>query len=389
MVVLNPCVSDLFGHSKGIKMATVTTNASTHLDSKNPSPSNANLGASSEKQSKSITHNRADGWGASSENSASRLLILDPDCISVGEMFNRSEEAYSADSFDQLCLSILKNGGNAEPITVYPAAGAQGKFVLVSGERRLRACRENGCRVFALVTEQPNSGQFEIDGLIKNLNREALSAYELGKQVQFIIDQKLGCSLGNLAVRTGMDKSMLSRAYEIARLPLEIISAFGSTRDLRYSDGKPLREALEMNPDAVILAAKKIAEEASSLKPSEVISRLQAAASGVEFERGELDPTLNDAGGVAACNSSNDVAIEIDGQQVATIDINRKGLVKIAFKVPMNDKQQRSLRTQIEGFIRKRVLQMGMNSTGRKIDKTSAVNELTEASTTENSKVSK
>jgi ParB/RepB/Spo0J family partition protein len=336
-------------------MATASSEVSNNDESTSSHPSTAKSNASSEKTRNPQSPHPEAELSNTVVAEHGRLLILDPAEIMVGECFNRSEETYDSDSFDQLLLSILKNKGNLEPITVYQG-NEDGKFVLVSGERRLRACRVNRLKVYALVIEKPHSGEFEIDGLIKNTNRESLSPYELGKQVLFVLENHKGVTLGNLALEVGIDKSNLSRACELARLPAEIVSAFAAPGDMRFADGKTIREALTKNTPAVIEEAKLIAAQKTKLKPAEVISRLQAAADKAGKPEAEGDENEEEKEGVAPCNTPRDSAMHIDGKHVADIDAGRKGLVKIAMKVPLNERQQKALRTQIEAFIRKRVL---------------------------------
>lgn len=311
-----------------------------------------------------------------------RLLYLDPAAIRVGECFNRSEESYDSDGFDQLLLSVLKNHGNLEPITVYQAPDKAETFILVSGERRLRACRENRLKVYALVIEKSLSGEYEIDGLIKNANRESLSPYELGKQVLFVLENRKGATLGNLALQVGIDKSSLSRACELARLPDEVVAAFAAPGDMRFADGKTIREALTKNAAVVIEEAKLIASQKTKLKAADVISRLQAAANKAGKPEAEGEENEGILEGVAPCNTSDMTALHVDGKHVADIDAGRKGLVKIAMKVPLNERQQKALRTQIEAFIRKRVLSGEAQSKKQKPTLESAEGQVTSVEAT-------
>lgn len=347
-------------------MNSASNTASIKAETTSSQPSSPRSTPSFEKNRKPQAHPLEVDESTAITSEHGRLLYLDPAAIRVGECFNRSEESYDSDAFDQLLLSVLKNHGNLEPITVYQAPDEAETFILVSGERRLRACRENRLKVYALVIEKSLSGEYEIDGLIKNANRESLSPYELGKQILFVLENRKGSTLGNLALQVGIDKSNLSRACELARLPAEIVSAFAAPGDMRFADGKTIREALTKNPAAVIAEARLIVEQKVKLKPGDVISRLQAAADKAvknEAEDAENEGTLE---GVAPCNTSGMLALHVDGKHVADIDSGRKGLVKIAMKVSLNDRQQKALRTQIEAFIRKRVLQTGTKSNTQK-----------------------
>lgn len=362
-------------------MATASTEVSSTDESTSSHPSIAKSKTSFEKNRTPQVNTPDAAQSNAVIPGQGRLLYLDPSAIRAGECFNRSEESYDSDGFDQLSLSILKNHGNLEPITVYQAPDEAETFILVSGERRLRACRENRLQVYALVIEKSLSGEYEIDGLIKNANRESLSPYELGKQILFVLENRKGATLGNLARQVGIDKSNLSRACELARLPDEVVSAFAAPGDLRFADGKTIREALTKNAAAVIEEAKLIVEKKAKLKPADVISRLQAAADKAGKPEAEGDQNEEEKEGVAPCNTPRELAMHIDGKHVADIDAGRKGLVKIMMKVPLNERQQKALRTQIEAFIRKRVLPAGVQSKKKNpaLESTEGHEPLTEA----------
>ncbi len=363
-------------------MAISSSEVSSTDESTSSHPSTAKSNASSEKIQESQVNPPDAAPSIAVIPEHGRLLYLDPAAIRVGKCFNRSEESYDSDGFDQLSLSVLKNHGNLEPITVYQAPDEAETFILVSGERRLRACRENRLQVYALVIEKSLSGEYEIDGLIKNANRESLSPYELGKQILFVLENRKGSTLGNLALQVGIDKSNLSRACELARLPAEIVSAFTAPGDMRFADGKTIREALAKNSAAVIAEAMLIVEQKVKLKPGDVISRLQAAADKAgKNDTGDAENEEEKAG-VAPCNTPDMKALRVDGKHVADIDAGRKGLVKIAMKVPLNERQQKALRTQIEAFIRKRVLTGGAQSKKQKSALESAEGQVTSVEAT-------
>jgi hypothetical protein len=90
-------------------MATASSEVSNNDESTSSHPSTAKSNASSEKtRNPQSPHPEAELINTVVAEHG-RLLILDPAEFMVGECFNRSEETYDSDSFDQLVLSILKN----------------------------------------------------------------------------------------------------------------------------------------------------------------------------------------------------------------------------------------------------------------------------------------
>ena len=182
------------------------------------------------------------------------LTLLDPKKICVSEMPNRNAEAYKDEAFESLCQSMAAQGGNTQPIQVRPLTPDEifqnpgCTHMLISGERRKRAAEENVQLVLAIVFERPMNADVQVMALTENLNREDLCPFELGRLLKHMAEKNVGYSLSKLALLAGKDKSVVSRAIELASLPTQIVEAFTSVRDLRYSDAKPIQAAFEMAP---------------------------------------------------------------------------------------------------------------------------------------------
>lgn len=280
------------------------------------------------------------------------VALLDPESIQVGNMPNRTNDAFSTESFDELCHSITMVGGNVQPIVVLALQPGVANYTtgqpyeLVSGERRLRACAQAGVPVRAILVEQSFSRSVSIDSLLENLNREDLSPYEFGRQVHHIIETLSGISLGRLASMIGRDKSVLSRAHDLARLPPEIIAAFESSRDIRYADAKPLSDAFKAAGDVVLEEARRITAEGVKLKSSEIVKRLSDSASQAL------------GGGVAPCNTPAPMPLKCNDQPVGELSVDKRGEAQIHLNVALTASQRVALASQIETFIRRRVLRL-------------------------------
>lgn len=200
--------------------------------------------------------------------------------------------------------------------------------------------------VRAILIDQSFSHSVSIDSLLENLNREDLSPYEFGRQVHHIIQTSNGISLGRLASMIGRDKSVLSRANDLACLPPEIISAFETSRDIRYADAKPLSDAFKAAGDVVLEEARRITAEGVKLKSSEVVKRLTDSASQAQGR------------GVAPCNTPAPMPLMCDDQPVGELSVDKKGDAQIHLKVALTASQREALASQIETFIRRRVLRL-------------------------------
>ena len=88
-------------------------------------------------------------------------------------------KTFDKEKLKELSESILSNG-LINPITV--KEWRDGKYLIVSGERRWRAHKvANIKNIQAVIKEYKDDGQFMIDSLIENIHREDLSPTEKGK----------------------------------------------------------------------------------------------------------------------------------------------------------------------------------------------------------------
>ena len=67
---------------------------------------------------------------------------LDPHCISPSRWANRHPDAFNRAEFARLRQDIELAGGNVQPISVRALPGQVGRYEIVFGHRRHRACSE-------------------------------------------------------------------------------------------------------------------------------------------------------------------------------------------------------------------------------------------------------
>ncbi len=125
-------------------------------------------------------------------------------------------------SFDQEALNELsesiKRLGIIQPITV---RSVDGKFQLISGERRLRAAKIAGLkRIPAYIRTADDQGLLEM-ALVENIQREDLDAIEVAISYQRLIEE---CNLTqeNLADRVGKKRATVGNYLRLLKLPADI-----------------------------------------------------------------------------------------------------------------------------------------------------------------------
>ena len=282
-----------------------------------------------------------------------QLQRLDPHRIRPMPMPNRDSAAFECDEFEELRQSIAAAGGNSVPISVVEldSPTAAHAYELISGERRLRACIQARLHVLAIVrqADQVPAQQRLLETLQENLARQELSAYQLGRQLKHAIDAGLSSSARALARDIGRHHSDVSAAIKLASLPIEVVEAFATTEELQYRFQAPLSQALTKNKAAVLSAAQAIKALPERPPAKEVVSLLVAAAAA-PAEGGVQK------GGVGRSDTPSNRAISCAGQEVGSVQIDKRGHAKITLGIALTDKQQAALHKHIDAFLQRHIV---------------------------------
>jgi len=126
-------------------------------------------------------------------------------------------------SFDQASLEELAESirtlGLIQPITV--RRKADGRYQIISGERRFRACRQAGMdMVPAYIRDANDQGMLEM-AIVENIQREDLDPIEIAMSYQRLIEE---CSLTQeqMAVRVGKKRASVTNYLRLLKLPAKI-----------------------------------------------------------------------------------------------------------------------------------------------------------------------
>jgi ParB family transcriptional regulator, chromosome partitioning protein len=151
---------------------------------------------------------------------ADRVQLLDPELLYPDPENVRSE--IDPAKIDEIAESI-KERGLLQPITVAPK-DADGRYRIMFGERRWRACQKLGVQVRAIVSKTDDIEQVRIDQFIENDQREDLSTSDM---IRFVTGQVAkGRSLAELARATGRNRTLLTRYQGLAKAPDYIAALF-------------------------------------------------------------------------------------------------------------------------------------------------------------------
>ncbi len=139
------------------------------------------------------------------------LIFLEPDKILVSP--SQPRQIFDGAALSSLTESIKENG-ILQPLTVRKTL--QG-YVLIAGERRLRAAKAAGLHKVPCTVAQVNEAGGALLSLLENLQREDLTCFEEAAGIEALI-RVWGFSQEDAAARLGMAASTLSNKLRLLQL---------------------------------------------------------------------------------------------------------------------------------------------------------------------------
>ena len=137
------------------------------------------------------------------------------DAIDVNPHQPRTE--FEPGALEELSRSI-KEDGVIQPILVRPSGD---RYMLVAGERRMRAARAAGLTAIPAVVRDIEDDRLLEIALVENIQREDLNPIEVAVALQRLA-QTAQLSHEELAQRTGKDRSTITNLLRLLRLPADI-----------------------------------------------------------------------------------------------------------------------------------------------------------------------
>ena len=194
----------------------------------------------------------------------SNVNEINIDEISVNPFQPRSN--FNNTSLQELSVSI-KNIGIIQPITVRKVGNND--YQLISGERRLRACKEIGLKkIPAYIREANDQDSLEM-ALVENIHRQDLDAIEIAISYQRLIEE-INLTQEELSDKIGKNRTTISNYLRLLKLDPIIQSGI---RDGFISMGHG-RALININSDKVQLNIyKKIISKNLSVRNTEIIVR--------------------------------------------------------------------------------------------------------------------
>lgn len=204
-----------------------------------------------------------------------RILMLKPDDIIPAPHQPRK-------SFDEYELRVLADSimanGIIQPLTVRKGDG--GKYILISGERRLRAARMAGLRRVPCVLHRTNEMTSALYSLTENMQRADLNFFEEAEAISRLITD-FGLTQSEIAARLGIANSTVSNKMRLLKLSNEIKERITASSLTERHARALLRLPSEERQDAL---DKIIAEGLNLYQTEELINGILNPESAEEKE---------------------------------------------------------------------------------------------------------
>jgi ParB family chromosome partitioning protein len=178
---------------------------------------------------------------------------------------HQTRREFDQQSLEELARSIEVQGV-IQPIVVRP--GQEGRFILILGERRLRASKMVGKATIPVIVRRVSEQQAAEMTLVENLQRQDLNCIEQAEafsnlSTQFKLTQE------EIGKRAGISREQVSNYMRLLSLPEGVIGAL-QTGKLTYSHARTLLH-LRDNVHIWRLAQKAIEEKMSVAKLEDLV----------------------------------------------------------------------------------------------------------------------
>ena len=204
----------------------------------------------------------ADAAGGPAEIAGAHYQEIEVSAITPNP--RQPRRSFDEEALDELAESI-REVGLLQPVVV--RAAGPGRYELIMGERRWRACQRAGLTEIGAIVKQTQDNDLLRDALIENLHRQQLDPLEEAAAYQQLLDD-FGATHEELARKIGRSRPHISNTLRLLNLPPAVqkrvaagVLSAGHARALL---------SLE-NPDAQERLASRIVAEGLSVRAVEEI----------------------------------------------------------------------------------------------------------------------
>jgi ParB family transcriptional regulator, chromosome partitioning protein len=223
----------------------------------------------------------------------------------------------------------IKEHGVVQPVVVRPAEEEE-RYILVLGERRLRASRMAGKETIPALVRRLSPQQAAEMTVLENIVREDLNPIEQAEAFR-VLSLEFKLTQAQIADRIGLSRETVSNYMRLLRLPRKVMDYMLSDR-LSFSDA---REILRLeNDDAIEAVAEEVVTH--KLKWDQIEDRVMRINGSFPMLPGQTLPGEKKKSGGARWMDPNVRAAQTDmertlGMRVRIRDRHGKGKIVIEY----------------------------------------------------------
>ncbi|GLW49298.1 chromosome partitioning protein ParB [Streptomyces sp. NBRC 14336] len=233
-------------------------------------------------------------------------------------------EVFDEDALQELITSI-KEVGLLQPVVVRQLA--PGRYELIMGERRWRACREAGLEAIPAIVRATDDEKLLLDALLENLHRAQLNPLEEAAAYDQLL-KDFNCTHDQLADRIGRSRPQVSNTLRLLKLSPKVqnrvaagVLSAGHARALLSVEDPEEQERLAYRVVAEGLSVRSVEEIVTLMgSRSQKAPRAKGPRAG-----GRVSPALSDLATRLSDRFETRVKVEL-GQ--------KKGKITVEFASP-------------------------------------------------------
>lgn len=171
------------------------------------------------KKNSSVNETPSISSEPASEQQTDTIHYLDINLVDANPYQPRTD--FDAEAINELAQSLNEHG-LLQPAVV--RAKSDGRYELVSGERRLRAALQVGWQQIPAMIIQVDDTDMAVLALVENVQRKDLNAIEKAKSFKRLMNAE-GCTQEELAKSLSLDRSTVANMIRLLDLPQDLQSA--------------------------------------------------------------------------------------------------------------------------------------------------------------------
>ncbi|MGC1370865.1 MAG: ParB/RepB/Spo0J family partition protein [Candidatus Sulfotelmatobacter sp.] len=215
---------------------------------------------------------RSETISIAAQAAASRDVVADLAIDSIDKNPYQTRYLFNEQEMIELRDSIQEHGV-VQPVVVRPADTA-GRFILVLGERRLRASKMAGKETVPALVRRLSPQQAAEMTVLENVVRQDLNPMEQAEAYR-VLSQEFNLTQVQIAQRIGVSRESVANHMRLLRLP-EVLKEYVALGRLGFSEA---RELLSLqNPEHILMVGEELLR--GEMKWNELkdrIARLNAA----------------------------------------------------------------------------------------------------------------